>query len=120
MNTPEEEQIDPHEEGIDRLEIARLNQDSQELAQQDGRTEARKSDRELALHELHGTDPEPAQEIPPGAEGLVTWDTNAEESGHVTEEVPTEDEADVATQMAEEGEAEAEQELRRAAHTKTG
>ena len=120
MQTPGSDQIQSHEEGIDAIEIARLKQDSQDLARQDGRSEARNSDHALALHELHGTDREPAREIPPGAQGLVAWDVAPEESGHLTEDVPAEDEATVAAEMAGEGRAEAEQDLRRSAQVRPG
>jgi hypothetical protein len=119
MKTTARDQIEVHEEGIDGVGNARLQQHSQDLAQQDGRAEARDSDRERALHELTGPDGDPSQEIPPGAEGLVTWDVSPEEAGHLTQEIPAEDEADVSAELAEEGRGEAEQDLRRAVNTET-
>jgi hypothetical protein len=93
---------------------ALVQQLSWDLAQQDGRAEARDSDRELALRELTGPGRDPAPEVPPGAERLVTWNANPEEAGHLIPEIPAEDETDVSAEMAEEGRGEAEQDLRRA------
>lgn len=120
MKTAARDQIEVHGEGIDGVGKARLQQNSQDLAQQDGRAEARDSDRERALRELTGPDGDPAQEVPPGAEGLVAWDVSPEEAGHLIEEIPSEDEADVSAELAEEGRGEAEQDLRRAVKAKTG
>jgi hypothetical protein len=99
------------------LSTARLQQSSQDLAQQDGRTEARDADRRSALRELTGPDLDAAPEVPAGAENLVTWDEAPAAAGHLTPETPSEDEADVSADSAEEGRGEAEQDLRRAAHT---
>lgn len=63
---------------------------------------------------------DPAPEVPPGAEDLVTWNVSPEEAGHLIPEIEADDEADVAADMAEEGSGEAEQELRRAATTEAG
>jgi hypothetical protein len=114
MTTFERDQIKDREEGLDTVGAARLQQDSQDLAKQDGRAEARASDRELALRELTGPEGASAQEIPAGAEGLVTWDASPEEAGHLTREIPAEDEADDSAEEAKEGRGEAEHDLRRA------
>lgn len=92
---------------------------SEDLAHQDGRAEARESDRESARHDLLRLADDGAPEVPPGADSLVTWNIPAEETGHHTPEIPAEDEADVSATMAEEGSGEAEQELRRAANEET-
>ena len=105
------------EADLDSAESARLAQHSQDLARQDGRAESRASDRELAWGELTGPDADPAQEIPTGAEELVTWDASPEQAGHLIPEIEADDEADVAAAMAVEGSGEAEQELRRAANS---
>ena len=115
MTTSERDQNEGHGEDLDTVGAARLQQESQDLAKQDGRAEARASDRELALRELTGPEGDSAPEIPAGAEGLVTWDASAEEAGHLTPEIPAEDEADDSAEEAEEGRGEAESELRRAA-----
>ncbi len=115
MNSINRDQIEAHGEGIDGVGPDRVQQDSHDLARQDGRAEARDSDREHALRELTAPGGEPAQEVPPGAENLVTWDASPAEAGHLTPEVDPEDEADVAAELAEEGRGEAEQDLRRAA-----
>ena len=119
MKTPTSERIDVQRDlkSGNSDSTAQLEQQSQELAHEDGRAEARDSDRELALRELTMPDGDPAQEVPSGAEGLVTWDVSPEESGHLIPETPAEDEADVPAELAEEGSGEAEQELRRAVNT---
>jgi hypothetical protein len=114
MKTSEQDQISGNDEGIVAAGNERLQQNSQDLAQQDGRVEARDSDRELARRELTSPNEDSAQEVPPGAESLVTWDASPEEAGHLTQETPAEDEADVSAELAEEGRGEAEQDLRRA------
>ncbi len=111
--------MEGHGEGIDGVGSARLEQESQDLAQQDGRAEARNSDRELALRELTGPEADLAQEVPAGAEKLVTWDASPEEAGHLLQDIPAEDEADVSAELAEEGRGEAEQDLRRAVDAET-
>jgi hypothetical protein len=116
MTTFERDQIEGREENIDTVGAARLQQASQDLAKQDGRAEARASDRELALRELTGPEGNSAQEIPAGAEGLVTWDASPELAGHLTREIPAEDEAVDSAEEAEEGEGEAEHDLRCAAN----
>jgi hypothetical protein len=118
MNTTTRAQIEvPGEPGRSDA-AARLRQKSLELAQQDGRAEARQEDRENALRELASPAEDTAPEIPPGAEELVTWDVSPAEAGQATPESVSEDEADVSAELAEEGLGEAEQELRRAAEAK--
>jgi hypothetical protein len=120
MNTTTRDQVEvPGEPGRSDA-AALLRQKSLDLAQQDGRSEAREEDRENALHELTSPDSgeEIAPEIPPGAEELVTWDASPGEAGKAIPESISEDEADVFAEQAEEGLGEAEQELRRAAETK--
>ena len=119
MKTSAPVQIEGHGEGIDGVGTVRLEQESQDLAKQDGRAEARDSDRELALRELPGPEADSSQEVPAGAEELVTWDANPEEAGHLVQELLTEDEADVSAELAEEGRGEAEQDLRRAVDEET-
>jgi hypothetical protein len=119
MNPSEKNQIDGHGEEIDGVGKARLQQNAKDLAEQDGRAEARDSDRELALRELTGPEADSAPEIPAGAEGVVTWDESPESTGHFMQETPSEDEADVSSELAEEGRGEAEQDLRRAADAET-
>lgn len=119
MKTSAQDGIEGHGEGIDGVGNARLEQESQNLAQQDGRAEARASDRALALQELTGPEGDLAQEVPAGAEKLVTWDASPEEAGHLMREIPAEDEADVSAELAEEGRGEAEQDLRRAVDAET-
>jgi hypothetical protein len=114
MKTPPPFQFEGHDEGIDGVGSSELDKESEALARQDGRDEARDSDRELAFRELTGPEGHLAQEIPRGAEGLVTWDSNPEETGHLIEEVPSDDEASIAAEEAEEGRVEAEEELRNA------
>jgi len=119
MNTSRRNQIDGHGEEIDGVGKAQLQQNAKDLAQQDGRAEARDSDREVALRELTGPGGDSPPEVPAGAEGVVTWDESPEASGHLMQEIPAEDEADVAAELAEEGEGEAEQDLRRAVNAET-
>jgi hypothetical protein len=116
MKTFTRDQIAVQGEMIGGNSNSRLRQNSQDLARQDGRTEAREADRELALGELTRPDGDSAPEIPPGAESLVTWDVNPEVTGHLIPEMPADDEADFSAEEAEEGRDEAEQDLRRAAH----
>jgi hypothetical protein len=119
MTTSKRDEIEGNDEGIDAVGTARLQQESQDLAQQDGRAEARDSDRRLALRELTGPGGDSPQEVPAGAEGLVTWDSSPEEAGHLTQEILPEDEADVSADLADEGRGEAEQDLRRAVNAET-
>jgi hypothetical protein len=119
MKTSAQNPIDDHGEGIDGVGSVRLEQESQDLAKQDGRAEARAPDRTLAFQELTAPEGNLAQEVPAGAEGLVTWDADPEESGHLTREIPAEDEADVSAELAEEGRGEAEEDLRRAVEAET-
>jgi hypothetical protein len=114
MKTSTQDQAEGHGEGIDGVGNTRLEQESQDLAKQDGRAEARHSDRELALRELTGPEEDSSQEVPAGAEELVTWDASPEEAGHLMPEIPAEDEGDVSAELAEEGRGEAEEDLRRA------
>ena len=121
MKTSTQDQSEVHGETAAGASNAQLQQLSRDLAHQDGRTEARAFDRELARREFTGTARagQPAQEVPPGAEGLVTWDVSAEEAGHLTPDIPSEDEANDSAELAAEGRGEAEQDLRRAAEAET-
>ena len=119
MNTSERNQIEGHGEEIDGVGKARLQQESQDLARQDGRAEARDSDRGAALRELTGPEGDLSPEVPAGAEELVTWDVSPEAAGHLIPEIAPEDEAEVSAELAEEGREEAEQDLRRAASAET-
>jgi hypothetical protein len=119
MNAPERIQIDDHGEEIDGVGKAQLQQNAQDLAGQDGRAEARDSDCEVALRELTGPEGDSPPEVPAGAEGVVTWDESPEASGPLMQEIPAEDEADVAAELAEEGRGEAEQDLRRAVNAES-
>jgi hypothetical protein len=119
MNTSERNQIDGHGEEIDGVGKARLQQNAKDLAEQDGRAEARDSDCEGAFRELRGPEGDSAPEVPAGAEALVTWDMSPEAAGHLLQEIPTEDEADVAADLAEEGRGEAELDLCRAVNAET-
>ncbi len=119
MKTPTPAKIESHGEGIDGVGSARLEEESRDLAQQDGREEARNSDRELAFRELTGPEANLPQEVPSGAEELVTWDANPEEAGSLVRETPAEDEGDVSAELAEEGRGEAEEDLRRAMDAET-
>jgi hypothetical protein len=98
---------------------ARLRKNSQDLARQDGRSEAREADRVLALCELTKPDEDSAPEVPAGAESLVTWDVSPEVAGHLIPEIQADDEADFSAEEAEEGREEAEQDLRRAVHAES-
>ncbi len=119
MKSSTKDQIGTHGEEIDGVGPDRLQQESKDLAQQDGRAEARDADRERAFRELTGPAGDPAPEVPAGAEELVTWDVSPEAAGHLTPEVAPDDEADVSTELADEGRVEAEQELRRAANAES-
>ena len=119
MKTSAPEQIESHGEGIDGVGNTRLEQESQDLAKEDGRAEARDSDRKLALRELTEPEANSSQEVPAGAEELVTWDASPEEAGHLMQDIPAEDEGEVSAELAEEGRGEAEQDLRRAADAET-
>jgi len=119
MNTPTGDRIKVPGEMIGGNSAALLRRNSQDLARQDGRAEARNSDRERALRELTERDGNRAQEVPPGADGLVTWDVSPDQAGHLTRDVPAEDEADDSAQEAEEGRGEAEQDIRRAVNAET-
>jgi len=87
---------------------------AEELAQQDGRSEARDEDRSEARRE-HAEDAAP--EVPAGDENLVAWNSSPDEAGHRSPETVSDDEADVSAALAEEGSREAEQDLRRAVNT---
>jgi hypothetical protein len=119
MNAPERIQIDDHGEEIDGVGKAQLQQNAKDLAGQDGRAEARDSDRELALRALTGPEGDSPPEVPAGAEALVIWDVSPEAAGRIMPEIPAEDEAEVAAELAGEGEGEAEQDLRRAVNAET-
>ena len=119
MNAPERMQIDDHGEEIDGVGKAQLQQNAKDLAGQDGRAEARDSDRDVALRELTGPEGDSSPEVPAGAESVVTWNESPEATGHLMHEIPAEDEADVAAELAEEGRGEAEQDLRRAVHAES-
>jgi hypothetical protein len=114
MKTSAQDQIESHGEGIDGIGNTRLEQESHDLAKEDGRAEARDSDRKLALRELTEPEADSSLEVPAGAEELVTWDTSPEEAGHLMQDIPAEDEGDVSAELADEGSGEAEQDLRRA------
>jgi hypothetical protein len=96
-----------------------LQGNATELAQQDGRSEARAEDRTEAIREQTRPAADAAQEVPAGDEALVTWNASPDQSGHLTAESVVDDEADDSTELAEEGEGEAEQDLRRAANAET-
>lgn len=92
---------------------------SEELAHQDRRGEARAPDRAAARRELYSGDPASAEETAPGAAGLVEWNVSTDEAGHQTPDMPADDEAAVASEMADTGRGDAEHELRRAADDAT-
>ena len=96
-----------------------LQANATELAQQDGRAEARDEDRTAAFREQTAPEGEAAQEIPAGDEALVTWNISPDQTGHLTPESVSDDEADDSAELAEEGSVEAEQDLRRSANAES-
>ncbi len=92
----------------------RRRSESRELAGLDARADAPEdADRPQAPESGTHVVPGAAQEIPPGAEDLVTWDVSPDDAGHLVEEIEAEDEADVPATMAEQGRNDADQDLRR-------
>lgn len=100
------------QDGENENAVTRLH--AADLAHQDGRSEARDQDRSAALREKTDTETDTAQEVPSGAEELVSWDTSPDAAGHRMPESIAEDEADDSAMLAEEGIGEADQDLRRA------
>lgn len=100
--------------GVDAAGELRLRDGALELAALDGRAEARDHDRLEAACEAAGPGDPAAQEVPTGAECLVTWDVSRDETGHRVEPCEAEDEATVEADMAEQGRDDADRDLRRA------
>ncbi|MGI9115990.1 MAG: hypothetical protein DLM52_01020 [Chthoniobacterales bacterium] len=101
--------------GIGAVSDKLLQQRAQDLAEEDGRTESTDADRARALEELIGPSANPAPEVPPGDENLITWNENPDVTGHAVPTFLPDDEADVSAELTEEGVEEADQDRRRAA-----
>ena len=92
-----------------------LQRRAQDLAEEDGRTEARDADRAEALKELSGLTEDPPPEVPPGDENLTTWNESPDLTGHAAPTFSPDDETDIAAELTEEGVEEADVDRRRAA-----
>lgn len=107
--------IEAHGVGIGAVSDKLLQQRAQDLAEEDGRTEATDADRARALEELTSLTANPAPEVPRGDENLTTWNESPDLTGHVVPTILPDDEADVSAELTEEGLEEADQDRRRAA-----
>lgn len=101
--------------GIGAVSDKLLQRRAQDLAEEDGRTEARDADRAEALKELSGLTEDPPPEVPPGDENLTTWNESPDLTGHAAPTFPPDDETDIAEELTEEGVEEADVDRRRAA-----
>lgn len=115
METRPSGKIEAQGVGIGAVSDQLLQQRSQDLAEQDGRTEPTDADRAHALEELVGPSPNPAPEVPPGDEDLTTWNQNPDATGHAVPTFRPDDEAAVSAELTQEGVEEADQDRRRAA-----
>ncbi len=101
--------------GIGAVSDKLLEERSQDLAEEDGRTKPTDADRAHALEELIGPSANPAPEVPSGDENLTTWNENPDVTGHAVPTYLADDEATVSEDLTSEGMEEAGQDRRRAA-----
>ena len=101
--------------GIGAVSDKLLQRRAQDLAEEDGRTEATHADRAEALKELSGLTEDPPPEVPPGDENLTTWNESPDLTGHAAPTFSPDDETAIAAELTEEGVEEADVDRRRAA-----
>ena len=114
METRPSGKIEAQGLGIAAVSDKLLQQRAQDLAEQDGRTEATNADRAHALGELSGPVANRAPEVPPGDENLTVWNQSSDVTGHIVPNVLPDDEADISAELTKEGMEEADQDRRRA------
>ena len=112
MSTHNPGRIQIHGEGVGEISDEVIETRAKELAQMDGRPEAKEHDRVRAREELLNPGPSPAPEADETVTPVELWSKAIASRGHEGVHTELEDEANLAEQLVEEGVEEADREQR--------